>query len=309
MSLDAGGTLPLQLIGSRFGGRQSRGGPCSDSNARVLAGQSLRIAIGSELSDLGYSFGGAELNIQTFQGAGLAYVLDGGAVVSTNQLVQGRLLIDDVEPFDVVELRLVGNSGSFGLRSSGGQAGGRSELTLVQTGVPIDCGESRTFDELEVDTIDEVTFARFQDKGDGDECSPARLRVEIETSAETVDGEVRDVVIIDPVGDDDRIQARVLVQWRVPRLDATGAPRPPAEINAALVRYVQYPGDEHPRFVEYCAGADGLPADLLDAETGDVGSVAEIDQPWCLLFEDRTLDGDEIVQRLIFSVNGDPRFF
>lgn len=289
-------TLPLQLISSRLGARQTRGGPCSDSNARVLAGQSFNIGIGTKLAERGYAFDGATINIQSFQGAGLKVSLD-GEVVATNQLVQERLTIAPPEGgfFTSIELSLSGSSGSFGLRSSGGQAGGRSEFSLTQVGIPVDCGDEVGV-EFEDPSVEKVVFNRLDDKAVGDDtsCSTAFVRIEV-----TSEG-----VLIDPIGDADRIQARVSITWRVARSDG-GNPRSVTEINEELTREVRYPDADitgpNEGFVpvEYCKAVAAGVVDPLPPTSN---------QPWCVLEDDRVLAGSEIIQTVTFYVSGDPLF-
>lgn len=309
-----GGTsAQLSLVQSRIGAVRG-GGACNGNNARVGAGQVLSIGVGESLAE--YAFTGGSLNVQSF-GRGVTYRLEGldgefgpPQAVGTGVLAPQGLRIPPTEPFTRLEIRNQSSTGeTFSLRSGGGPANFRTELDLEWLGIPITCGESYEFDELGGDTIESVTFVRFADKAEDEVCAPARLRVEVDPGVDLGELGIRDVVLIDPVGPADRIQARVLVQWRVSRSD-DGGPKPPVQLNDELVRYVQYTDDSDVLFVEYCAGAEDLPGDLLDPETSTVGTVEPLaGQPWCLLAEDRTLDGDDIVQRLIFFVNGDPKFF
>lgn len=301
-------SLNLWLVSSRLGARQAQGGPCSNSNGLIRDGQSLTITVGKDLLDQGYAFGGATLDIRNFTSR-LNVTIDETVSVSANVVNNQPLRVEtpvDLDYFESIELSIAGGGtgNSFGLGVSG-----ITSFDLVPMGLEIACGQILTADDFELDlegtTIADVEFERLDDKGDREDCSRARLQLDVAQGV-VRNAQARDELKIVPIGNDDLVRAIVSVTWNVER-SAGEIPRSVSDINDELSRSVSYPvptGGFGPfKPVEYCA------AGTLREMGWDVSPLpASFNQPWCVLADERVLTDTQIVQTVTFYVSGDPLF-
>ncbi|HSJ92223.1 MAG TPA: hypothetical protein VK917_09135 [Ilumatobacter sp.] len=316
-------------------GFRTTSGNCAKSNGRVSHGETLVIAVRP-----GLEFVRAELNIEGKFSADLLYAvgdapvavgaLDGFADLQSDTGDNGPdsgtsdntiVSIAPDEPFTTITLSPTSSDGrgQISLENGGDSATPDSRESRFYLGrtydFGVDCdGPPVVVDGADGTTIERVTFLRGLNK-DGT-CEPIGLDIDFELTSEN--GEPRDVVSIDPslvsvLGNDQDLRARVAITWVVPRRDA-GALRSADDVNLELDRQIEYPGFA-PQPLSYCASADpvvgAVDPDLMVVADYDV--VSPDDQPaepaWCLLSDERVLEGDTIVQTIILDVGGDPKFF
>lgn len=204
----------------------------------------------------------------------------------------------------------------------------------------VDCGDvvSETSDIYEDAGVVEpikVTYLRLENRPRGDSgieyglCEPIGLQIDFVKDGAN-DGAIRDTTEVlnsatSAVGVPQALRARVKIEWRVPRLNTDGTPRSVDDLELELQREIVYPEsdgtDTDPVPVPYCLSIADDPAendgtseyDLFNpADPSDPGiAVHPADRPvgepsWCVLSDDRVLDGDTIIQTMILDAAGDP---
>ena len=322
------------LVDNGLGFRTTNGN-CSQSNGRVSDGETLVITAGPGLefiradldiegkfnADLRYSVGDAPVAVGDLEhlvdlqsDAG-----DNGPDSGANDNTMVSITAD--QPFTTITLSPTSpdRRGQISLENGGDSADPDSRESRFYLGrtydYGIDCdGPPVVVAGPDGATIESVTFLRGLNK-DGT-CEAIGLDIDFETTSEN--GEPRDVVSIDPslvsvLGNPQDIRARVSITWAVPRSDAGGL-RSADDIELELDRQIEYPGFP-PQSLSYCASADPaagvVDPDLMIVDDYDV--VSPDDQPaapaWCVLSDERVLDGDTIVQTIVLDVGGDPKFF
>ena len=316
-------------------GFRTTSGNCSKSNGRVSDGETLVITAGP-----GFEFVRAEVNVEGKFNADLRYAVGDAPVpvadldafvdlqsdtgdngpdsgTSDNTIVS----IAPDGPFTTITLSPTSSDGrgQISLENGGDSATPDSRESRFYLGrtydFGIDCdGPPVVVDGPDGATVESVTFLRGLNK-DGT-CEPIGLDIDFELTSEN--GEPRDVVSIDPslvsvFGNDQDVRARVSITWVVPRSDVGGL-RSADDVDLELERQIEYPGFA-PQSLSYCASADPV-VGVLDPDlmvVADYDVVSPDDQPaepaWCLLSDERVLDGDTIVQTIILDVGGDPKFF
>jgi hypothetical protein len=316
-------------------GFRTTSGNCSKGNGRISDGETMVITAGP-----GLEFVRAEVNIEAKFSADLLYAtgdapaavddLDGFADLQSDIGDNGPdsgtsdntiVSIAPDEPFTTITLSPTSKDGrgQISLENGGDSATPDSRESRFYLGRTYDFGVDCDGPPVVVGgpdgtTIESVTFLRGLNK-DGT-CEPIGLDIDFELTSEN--GEIRDVVSIDPslvsvFGNDQDVRARVAITWVVPRSDAGGL-RSADEIDLELERQIEYPGFA-PQPLSYCASADPV-AGVIDPDlmvVADYDVVSPDDQPaepaWCLLSDERVLDGETIVQTIILDVGGDPKFF
>lgn len=316
-------------------GFRTTSGSCAKSNGRVSHGETMVITAGP-----GLEFVRAELNIEGKFGADLRYAV-GNAPVAVGDLQGFADLQSDSgdngpdsgtsdntivaiapdEPFTTITLSpySVDGRGQISLENGGDSATPDTSESRFYLGRTYDFGVDCDGPPIVVNggpgtTIGSVTLLRGLNK-DGT-CEPIGLDIDFALTSEN--GEPRDVVSIDPslvsvFGNEQEVRARVAITWFVAREDDAGL-RAAADVNLELDRQIEYPGFPA-QSLSYCASADPV-AGVLDPDlmnVADFDVVSPDDQPavpaWCLLSDERVLEGDTIVQTIILDVGGDPKFF
>jgi hypothetical protein len=331
-------TGAVGLVNNGLGARTKNN--CSTDGGLVEGTERLTIGLGSDLAGLQVDW--AELDVEgKFDGALAATLLPGGATLSdplANDSADNgpdsgtgdnnRVVIGSPGPGDdFTGITFAASSGGIAvdgggdaepypvaLRNSLGTDVSVFHLVGEQTfEYTVECGETAGGASEAEESVGGVAFTRLVNKGETD-CAtstskPIGVSIDVEPNSIVENGELRDVVVLDNTatsadGTPQAVQARVRIEWSVPRT-IDGVPRDPADINLELEREIQYEGDVPKRLISYCASATGL-VDLIN----DPGAVVHPDdEPWCLISDERTLVGDHIVQVLILDVGGDPKAF
>lgn len=315
-------------------GFRTTSGNCSKSNGRISVGETMVIT-----APPGREFVSARLNVEGKFSADLLYAV-GDAPVAVGDLDGFQALESDTgdngpdsgtsdntvftitsdEPFTTITLSPTSDPrAQISLENGGDGANPDSAESRFYYGrtydFGVDCGDQVYLDGPTGSTLDSVTFRRGENKVGL--CELIGLDIDFESLLEL--GQPRDGVDIDPslvsvFGNEQDVRARVEITWVVPRSDVDGL-RPAAEIDLELARQIQYPGFT-PQSLSYCASVElaagaGASPDLMNVADYDV--VSPDDQPaepaWCLLSDERVLDGDHIVQTIVLDVGGDPKFF
>lgn len=320
-------------------GFRTTSGNCSKSNGRVSYGETLVLQ-----APAGREFRAARLNVEGKFSADLKYVI-GDTPLGAAAVRNGGTFVDlqsdtgdngpdsgtsDNTVFDIdtgtsfttISLTPVSDTrGQIALDNGGDSSDPDSRESRFYFGrtydFGVDCGDEVFLNTFTNSTLESVTFRRGSNKTSTCEL----IGLDIDSIVEVVPGEGnRDGVSIDPasvsvLGNPQDVRARVEITWVVPRRDALGALRSAQDIDAELARQIQYPGFAA-QSLSYCASADlavgaGATPDLMNVADYDV--ISPDDQPvepaWCLLSDERVLEGDTIVQTIVLDVGGDPKFF
>jgi len=178
--------------------------------------------------------------------------------------------------------------------------------------VAVDCGEQVPVAGEPGDIATDATYLRLDNKINPESCQQVGVRVQIQTAAESGDGEARvfwnNSFAAVNTGDEQTVQAYFTIIW---------APAGTADLD----RVIDYDGDAGPGTASsmlWCDGYDEGGTPVLPAYSGggaiDVDpvpddGVVDLRAPWCLVEDHRELafDGSgQVVQTQVLYGSGDP---
>ena len=334
--------LDISLAGTRSAtvylvdnglGTTSGAAGCSSGNGRLAAGQQLVVRPGSGIEG---DFLSATVNIEGKHDADLGWTArSGGAVVATGtDGLSGRadvgpdsgagdnsvVRIDPsltAGPVTFDSLALTESSGALNATISlddGGDAGDAvaSQFFLGETQqYAVNCTDQNTVATSGADDLGALTFERLPN-GYNPAKDPACYKIgatlQVLQDALTENGQPRDVAYLDHTttaadGTPQEVRGRLTIQWRVDRYNPDGSLRSTADLEAELARQVIYGSDDSVRSDLQWCGHDVVPAPGYAAEPQHPAG-----QAWCLLSDERHLEGDDIVQTQVLHGEGDPKF-